>query len=88
MICAICREKNCGFETRCGHFFHEECLLTAVFSDDNTIGPCPYCRCEISSIKILEKLIEVVENFYDNKMPTINFINECEDIIKDTTDIK
>lgn len=38
-------------------FFHEECLLTAVFSEDNTIGPCPYCRCEISSIKILEKLI-------------------------------
>ena len=54
-ICAICREENCDFETRCGHFYHEDCLESAVFSKDNKI--CPYCHRKISSFKLLEKLI-------------------------------
>ena len=54
-ICAICREDKCDFKTRCGHLFHEECLQVAVFSKGYM--NCPYCRCEISSLKLLEKLI-------------------------------
>ena len=53
-ICAICKEENCDFETRCGHLYHEDCLESAVFSKNKI---CPYCQCKISSFKLLEKLI-------------------------------
>lgn len=62
-ICAICRDGNCDFETRCGHLFHEECLNVAVFSRESDADKCPYCRCKITSTKLLEKLIRVKGDF-------------------------
>ena len=60
-ICAICREDKWDFETRCGHLFHEECLIIAVFAKNSNI--CPYCRGEISSAKFLERFIRRKEDF-------------------------
>lgn len=55
VICAICREEDSDFETRCGHIFHQECLELALSS--STDKSCPYCRGEISLIRLLELLI-------------------------------
>lgn len=60
-ICGICREDNCNFETRCGHLFHEECLKVAVFSKASRI--CPYCRCEISTLTLLERIVRANGDF-------------------------
>ena len=78
-ICAICREDKCDFETRCGHLFHEECLKIAVFSKNSSI--CPYCRGEISSIKLLERLFRINEDFENISFGPGN-IGELKQMVK------
>ena len=78
-ICAICRENGCNFETRCGHFFHKECLNISVFS---TRGKkCPYCRQEISSFWLLEKLIREKGDFSFISLE-VGHIEDLKDFVK------
>lgn len=53
-ICAICRDDEIewDFLTRCGHYYHRECLQIACFDRRDFI--CPYCRTKISSSRIHE----------------------------------
>jgi hypothetical protein len=52
--CPICRESECDFETRCGHFYHKICLEMA--NEKNLIAFCPYCIRNIS----LNRKVEIV----------------------------
>ena len=62
-VCAICRELKCDFESRCSHYFHEDCLkrfqLTAncvVVYQGNKIS-CPMCRSKITVSSVTETLL-------------------------------
>ena len=60
-ICAICREDSvCDFVTRCGHNFHEKCLMKAI--DCSYSRECPYCRQSISRSKFCEKYLFKTKN--------------------------
>ena len=63
-ICGICRDGFCDFESRCGHFFHEDCLKS--WKED--ISECPYCRSEMSGSKELEAIIK---SGFDGSMKNI-----------------
>lgn len=55
--CSICREDHSDFETRCGHFFHENCLQ-AWFERNNGVNlSCPACRCTLTNSKDFEKIL-------------------------------
>lgn len=55
--CVICRDGKSDFETRCGHFFHENCL--EAWLEKCAIDPtCPICRRKISSTCTIEKIIK------------------------------
>lgn len=90
-ICAICREENCNFETRCGHSFHEKCLKIAIFpkrkrkkiskekiSFLKNLKPCPYCRTPVSSNKLLEKILRS-----DGDCSNIKFHADDLDMLKE-----
>lgn len=57
--CGICRDESCDFETRCGHFFHEDCLRSWFGMGDRQ-KICPYCTTKISMSKMDEKISRIV----------------------------
>ena len=79
-ICAICREENGDFETRCGHLFHEKCLQVAIFSS-SVDKKCPYCRGPISSNKDLEKVIRT-KGDVSGMIVNIESIRQLKDLVK------
>ena len=38
--------------------------------------------------EMLEKIKEFIENFYENKEPTISFVNELENLVKSATSLE
>ena len=56
-ICAICRENECDFKTRCRHYFHQECLEAACKLRSGEPA-CPYCTKGISLNREIEILLQ------------------------------
>lgn len=76
-VCQICNDESldCDFTTRCGHEFHQNCLLTWM----KTKRACPECEGYITLSRTGEKLmrnmnelgynddkVKKYQNFYEN----------------------
>ena len=48
-LCAICLEMDNNVETRCGHYFHFECLREW----SARVNSCPSCRLPINPVRII-----------------------------------
>ena len=56
-ICAICRDNECNFKTRCRHYFHQNCLEAACKLCSGEPA-CPYCTKGISLNREIEILLQ------------------------------
>ena len=74
-ICAICRENECDFETRCRHYFHQECLEAACMLRDGEPA-CPYCTKGISLNREIEILLQDPLKIREKAL-TLNLGKEC-----------
>ena len=80
-ICAICRENECDFKTRCRHYFHQECLEAACKLRSGEPA-CPYCTKGISLNREIEILLQDPLKIREKAL-TLNLSKECvEEIFK------
>ena len=68
MECFICTAPYAEFETRCGHYFHFDCLKKCKSSF------CPRCSGNCTDSADFEKFIR------DNDYSSINFLKACKRI--------
>lgn len=77
--CTICMEFNENFQvvaTKCGHLYHETCLLE-WFKQSSA---CPTCRVECARVSL--RKIYVPVKVYDYVVTTTNDNNEKSEIAK------
>ena len=74
-ICAICRENECDFKTRCRHYFHQECLEAACMLRDGEPA-CPYCTKGISLNREIEILLQDPLKIREKAL-TLKLSKEC-----------
>ena len=70
LSCQLClKETNVDFITRCGHKFHEDCIIQEEFIK-YCETKCPVCKTELSKYKVIEAILfkareEEIFNYYE-----------------------